>query len=87
MAAYSHPLSVRVLETSFAFAGEAQLGKIAAPTLVLIAGENTQTHAQGEKLAELIPDARLLRVPDAHHLLNMDNPTFFNYAILDFLQG
>lgn len=69
------------------FAGKTALAAIEAPTLVLVASENRQTHAQGNQFARLPPNARLVTVPKAHHLLNLDNPTGFNDVVLDFLQG
>ena len=87
MSAYDHRTSFRVMSAAFGYAGKAALADIEAPTLVLMAGENKQTHIQGEQLARLIPDAGLVIVPHAHHLLNVDNPEFFNRAILSFLQS
>ena len=87
MSAYDRRTSVRVMSAAFGYAGKAALANIEAPTLVLVAGENKQTHVQGEQLARLIPDARLVAVPRAHHLLNLDNPEFFNHAVLNFLQS
>ena len=87
MNAYDHRTSVRVMSAAFGYAGRAALADIEAPTLVLVAGENKQTHVQGEQLARLVPNARLVVMPRAHHLLNLDNPEFFNRAVLNFLQS
>lgn len=87
MRAYNHHISARVMSAAFGFAGKAALVDIKAPTLVLVASENKQTHVQGRQLARLIPDARLVIVPQAHHLLNLDNPEVFNDVVLNFLQS
>jgi 3-oxoadipate enol-lactonase len=85
MRAYSRQTTVRVMGAAFGFSGRALVGKIGAPTLVLIAGENRQTHRQGGELARLLADAQLHVVPGAHHLLNLDRPEFFNRTVLEFL--
>ncbi len=85
MARYTHATSVRVMSAAFRFAGKEQLRAITAPTLVLVAEDNQQTHAQGRQMAQRIPDARFAVIPQAHHLLNLDNPTVFNRQVLAFL--
>lgn len=87
MGSYRHSASVRIMNAALGFAGKTALAEIEAPTLVLIGGENLQTHAQGRELAWLIPNARLVAVSKAHHLLNLDNPDVFNEIVLDFLQS
>ena len=87
MRAYDHHTSVRVMSAAFGFAGKAALANIKAPTLILVASDNKQTHVQGRQLARLLPDARLVIVPQAHHLLNLDNPEVFNDVVLNFLQS
>jgi 3-oxoadipate enol-lactonase len=87
MSRYSRATSLRVLDAAFRFAGKEQLAEIASPTLVLVAAENEQTHAQGRQMAQLIPSARLSVIREAHHLLNLDNPEAFNEEVLAFLGG
>jgi pimeloyl-ACP methyl ester carboxylesterase len=86
MGRYNHQVSVRVMSAAFGFAGKEQLRDIRSPTLVLVAEQNKQTHAQGKKLAELIPDARFEIIPHSLHMLNMDNPVAFNQVVLAFLR-
>jgi len=85
MSQYDRATTVRVMNTAFSFAGSTQLQRIAAPTLVLIAEHNTQTHAQGYYMARRIPNAQMKIIPDAHHLLNLDNPEAFNRVVIRFL--
>lgn len=87
MRTYDHHTSVRIMSAAFGFTGKVALANIKAPTLVLVASENKQTHVQGRQLARLIPDARFVIVPQAHHLFNLDNPEVFNDVVLDFLQS
>jgi len=86
MGRFDHDTSVRVMSAAFSFSGKHQLGKIRAPTLVLIAENNRRTHAQGKEIAERIPTAKLEIVPDSNHMLNLDNPDAFNAAVQAFLK-
>jgi 3-oxoadipate enol-lactonase len=61
------------------------LARITAPTLV-IAGEHdvATTPADAELLRARIPGARLITLPAAH-LSNVEQPTAFTNAVLEFL--
>lgn len=85
MSRYSHRTSMRVMGAAFNFAGKERLSAIRAPTLVLVAAKNSRTHAQGRQIAQMIPNARFAVIPQAHHLLNLDNPAAFNASVLDYL--
>lgn len=85
MARFAHATSVRVMGAAFRFASKRRLRQIGAPTLVLVAEDNVQTHAQGRQMAHLIPNGRFAVVEEAHHLLNLDNPDAFNRLLLAFL--
>lgn len=61
-----------------------QLGTIRAPTLC-IAGARDDFLPAVRLLAERIPDAELVVIPDAGHTANIDQPEAFNRAVLDFL--
>jgi 3-oxoadipate enol-lactonase len=62
------------------------LGEIAAPTLILIGDlDAPDNHRQARLLANGIPDARLVEIPGAGHMLSMEKPAEFNRALLDFL--
>lgn len=66
--------------------GEAELGRIAVPTLVL-RGETDRvvTAAAAQRAAELIPGATLRTIPGAGHLPQEEQPTLFIQAIEEFL--
>lgn len=85
MSIYDHKTGIRVMSAAFSFSSKEQLQNIQAPTLVIIAQYNPQTHAQGKLLAELIPNARLEIIPQANHMANLDNPQMFNQSVFAFL--
>jgi 3-oxoadipate enol-lactonase len=64
-----------------------RLGEIAAPTLVLAAAEDPSTPAEehGRVLAEGIAGARLVVLPGAAHLANVEQPEAFADAVLEHL--
>ena len=64
------------------------LAKIGVPTLVIV-GENdgvTPPDA-ARKLHEHIGGSRLVVIPDAGHISNMESPEAFNGALAEFLNG
>ncbi len=68
----------------FAFDSRLQLAQINCPTLVLVGEHNHQTHAQAREMTALIPNAQLVTLPEAGHVLTWDNPEAFNRAVLEF---
>jgi pimeloyl-ACP methyl ester carboxylesterase len=65
-----------------------QLAKIAVPTLVLVGEDDVlTTPAEGQAMADLMPDARLELIPHAGHLAPYENPSAANAAILRFLKS
>jgi 3-oxoadipate enol-lactonase len=63
-----------------------RLGEIATPTLVLAGAHDiATTPAQGAFIAERIPGARLVVLPDAAHLANVQQPEAFSAAVLGHL--
>ena len=61
----------------------AELAKIRCPTLVLVGEEDLTTPPKlSERMAERIPDARLLQLPRVGHMSNLEAPQQVN-AILD----
>jgi pimeloyl-ACP methyl ester carboxylesterase len=63
-----------------------RLGEIHVPTLVIAgARDNAEARTNYATWADGIPGARLMVVPDAAHLVNIDQPEVFNRAVLDFL--
>jgi len=65
-----------------------RLGQIEAPALV-IAGELDQGTpvAMAHTLADGIPDARLVVLPDASHLSAIEQPAAFQQAVTGFIDG
>jgi pimeloyl-ACP methyl ester carboxylesterase len=60
---------------------------ISVPTLVIVGEEDAITPVeQANSLAASIPDARLVPVPRAGHLANLENPDVFNAAAIEFLE-
>jgi 3-oxoadipate enol-lactonase len=63
-----------------------ELGRIRAPTLVMVGEEDTATvPAKAEAIARAIAGATLLRVPKAGHLSPIDNPSFVTEQLSSFL--
>jgi 3-oxoadipate enol-lactonase len=63
-----------------------RLGEIRAPTLVLAGAQDQATPlSDAELLADRIPDAKLVVVPDAAHLANVEQPEVFSRLVLDHL--
>lgn len=64
------------------------LASIAAPALVVVGEEDTLTPpSSAEVMASGIPGARLVTIPGAGHLSNMEAPEAFNGAVREFLLG
>ncbi|WP_447979240.1 alpha/beta fold hydrolase [Candidatus Nitrospira bockiana] len=63
------------------------LATIACPTLVLVGEEDRATPPSDARLmAAGIPGARLVTIPEAAHLANVEAPDRFNDAVASFLQ-
>lgn len=59
---------------------------ISVPALILVGEEDTLTPPGEAKLmATRIPDSRMLIIPEAGHLANLENPKAFNTALRGFL--
>jgi pimeloyl-ACP methyl ester carboxylesterase len=64
------------------------LGTIACPTLVVVGAEDTLTPpAESEKMAKAVKGAKLVKIPGAGHLANLENPDAFNRAVAEFVDG
>ncbi len=64
-----------------------RLEEVTAPTLVLPADHDPPwTPRLGRELAERIPNARLVQIPDVDHVVNMRKPAEFNDVVLAFLR-
>jgi 3-oxoadipate enol-lactonase len=63
------------------------LPHVRCPTLVLVGEEDTLTPpADARLMAGVIPDARLVTIPQAAHLANLEQPKAFNQALAAFLE-
>ncbi len=62
------------------------LSEISVPALVLVGEEDTLTPPSDARLmAARIPDSRMLVIPEAGHISNLENPRAFNTALRGFL--
>jgi pimeloyl-ACP methyl ester carboxylesterase len=62
-----------------------QLGSIRLPTLVVVGELDTSgTRAAAERLAADLPGARLIKVPDAAHIIGMEVPDELAALIVEF---
>ena len=63
-----------------------RLGGIAIPTLVVVGDEDVEDMKQiADVLADEIPGARKVRLPDTAHMIPLERPQDFNRILLDFL--
>lgn len=75
-------------EALAAFDARDRLGEVSVPTLVVAGAEDVATPLEhAETLAEGIPGARLVVVPGAAHLANLERPEPVTHAMLRHLEG
>lgn len=61
---------------------------IAAPTLVVASGKDVSEYqSTARRVAELIPDSRILDMPGVKHWPHFEDPETFNPAAVEFLLG
>jgi pimeloyl-ACP methyl ester carboxylesterase len=66
----------------------AELATITLPTLVLVGAHDAITPPEeSRRMAEALPNAQLVVIPDAGHLAPLENAEAANEAILTFLRG
>ena len=64
----------------------ALLATIDVPTLVIVGEEDTLTPVAGiERMAQAIKGSKLVKIPGAGHLSNLEQPDAFNHALSAFL--
>jgi pimeloyl-ACP methyl ester carboxylesterase len=63
-----------------------RLGEIRCPTTVIVGAEDASFLRPSEELAAAIPGARLVRIPDAAHSPQIENPTAWMAAITEHLR-
>jgi pimeloyl-ACP methyl ester carboxylesterase len=62
------------------------LGAIAAPTLVIVGADDALTPPdEARRMQEAIPGCRLVVIPDAGHISNLEQPQVFSQALGSFL--
>lgn len=64
---------------------EAELARMAVPTLVVAGDEDDQTLLPGIFLKRTLPACGLLVLPKTGHTINLEEPDAFNHAIAEFL--
>jgi len=63
-----------------------RLDEISMPTLILLGAKDVGTTIeQGEHLERELVNARLVKIPEGGHLLNMTSPVLFQQAFLEFI--
>ena len=84
-----HPESyVKTIEASVAQDRAAPLEEIRVPTLVITGLEDAvYPPAMARAMAQRIPGAKLVEIPAAGHMVNLEQPGKFNRALEEFLQG
>jgi pimeloyl-ACP methyl ester carboxylesterase len=63
-----------------------QISTIHCPTLILTADQDYSPVSVKEAYTKLMPNARLVVLPDAHHAAPMETPVQFNAALRTFLK-
>jgi pimeloyl-ACP methyl ester carboxylesterase len=64
------------------------LARVTCPVLVVVGEQDGLTPpAESEKMAKGVKGAKLVRIPGAGHLANLENPDAFNAALAEFLGG
>lgn len=63
-----------------------RLGEIQAPVLLMTGVLDEKHYRLGRSMAEAIPTARLVVVPDAGHAVHLEQSEAFNRRVLEFLE-
>ena len=61
------------------------LPNIKVPSLIIVGSEDKNFLAAADYMAAKIPESEKVKIPDAGHASNMDQPQVFNEAVLNFL--
>ncbi|MEE9252757.1 MAG: alpha/beta fold hydrolase [Thermodesulfobacteriota bacterium] len=76
----------RQFSAGLEFDASERVGEISVPTLVIAgAGDRIIPIESSGRLAEQIPSSQFVQLPDAGHLLFIEQAELFNKAVLDFL--
>ena len=67
---------------------DAELAKITVPTAIVLGDHDEAiTRAHTEHMAEVIPGAKLVILPDASHFAMLQDPAGYNKAVRDFIDS
>jgi len=61
------------------------LPDIKVPSIVVVGANDAAFLNASNYMANKIPNARMLTIPDAGHAVNIDQPTAFNHAVTEFV--
>jgi pimeloyl-ACP methyl ester carboxylesterase len=65
-----------------------RLSEIQVPTCIIVGGLDLEEKiALADRLVAEIPEARKAVIPDAAHMMNMENPKEFNQMVMGFLRS
>jgi 3-oxoadipate enol-lactonase len=79
---------IKTIEATTQYDRTADLPRIEAPTLLVFGADDRLTPPRiGERMARKIKNSRLVVIPDAGHLPNIERPAEFNAAVLAFLRA
>ena len=83
-----HPAGFRLMSLSSAPDTRAVLGAIRIPTLLIWGEADARSPIDvAHQFSRAIPGARLVTIPGAGHVSNLDAPTQFNAAVRDFCRS
>lgn len=78
---------IKSIEASVRMDPRSDLANIKVPTLVVVGADDRLTPPDvSREMAAEIPGSELAVIPDAGHLVNIEQPEAFNAAVLDFLR-
>jgi pimeloyl-ACP methyl ester carboxylesterase len=63
------------------------LARVTIPTLIVVGSNDSPSLAPSRELARVMPHSKLVEVPDAGHIVNLDKPKVFNEILTSFLRG
>ena len=79
---------IKTIEASTMARNHGEPGDIRVPTHVIVGAEDRLTTPEMcRELAEMIQDARFTVIPDAGHLVNIEQPAQFNAAAIGFIRS
>jgi pimeloyl-ACP methyl ester carboxylesterase len=84
---YKEEEFLKLFDCFYDFDLTAELSKITAPTLIIVGEREKLGFPQAEKMHELIEHSNIVKIPDAIHITNIENPEHFNRAVEEFFKG